>query len=233
MKKIIYTLTLVCLINTCAQGQILISLLFGDKLNSEKLEFGLDAGLAATNFSTYDLSNARTDLHLGLYFNIKMADHWFIHTGLIMKSPGGMRYLDPYYIDEPSLDSILQTATLTRKLSYFHLPALVRYSFNNHFFIEAGPQLGLLNKATDRFVANVEDEDDLVYERNIKDQVSTFDFGFTGGMGYQLLQGEGISLGVRYYLGLNNVMKDDSLPKKYNRIFYLFASIPIGATKEE
>jgi len=48
-----------------AYSQILISLLFGDKLNSEKLEFGLDGGFNFSQMSNFESSKPLTT------FNVK------------------------------------------------------------------------------------------------------------------------------------------------------------------
>jgi hypothetical protein len=52
IKKILIPVIAIMLISQVIQGQVLLSLLFGDKLNSPTLKFGLDGG---SNFST--LSN--------------------------------------------------------------------------------------------------------------------------------------------------------------------------------
>ena len=92
MKKIILVLALLSFTFT-SKSQIIISLLFGNKLNTGKIEFGLDGGL---NYSTLEGINGGkyfTGLNLGLYFDIKLKNpSWMIHTGAIMKSPMGIEY---------------------------------------------------------------------------------------------------------------------------------------------
>ena len=65
-----------------AYSQILISLLFGDKLNSEKLEFGLDGGFNFSQMSNFESSKPLTTFNLGFYFDILLKDQWYINTGL-------------------------------------------------------------------------------------------------------------------------------------------------------
>ncbi len=229
MRKILIILPLLLLSASALQAQILISLLLGDKLNSEKLEFGLDGGLAVVNTSDREASHARLALNLGFYFDFQLSEHWYLHTGCIVKSPAGTRFLDPYPLGIADLDAMLSSASVTRKLRYFHVPALMRYRFRNFVFMEAGPQIGLMNKAVDQFYVDIQRENDLVYTNKIRDQYNAIDFGFTGGLGYKLLQGEGIALGLRYYLGLSDLLKENSGNAVQNRILYLYTSIPIGA----
>lgn len=234
VQKSILSFLLVLMSYGSVHSQILISLIFGDKLNSEKLEFGLDGGLAITDIKNLAGSEFRTGLNLGLYFDIQLKENsnFFVHTGVILKSPAGAKGLESYPIGNADLDLLLSDSEIQRKLHYFYVPGLFRYRHSSFFFIEAGPQIGLLRKAEDRFMETVNGENSLVYSHNIKDDYNTIDFGGTLGVGYKLLKGEGISIGARYYLGFTDILKSGQ-SSQYNRIGYLFVSIPIGANKEE
>jgi len=52
-----------------ANSQVLISLLLGDKLNSEKLKFGLDGGVNFSNISKIDPSKYHAGFNLRFYFD--------------------------------------------------------------------------------------------------------------------------------------------------------------------
>jgi hypothetical protein len=213
-----------------AKGQILISLLLGDKLNSDKLEFGLDGGLNWSNIGNLEGAEALRGFHLGFYFDIKLRQKLYLHTGVIVKSPMGAKGLDPYALGDAELDSVLSTASAARKLRYFNVPVLLKYNFYDQLFIELGPQLGLLSKAFDQFEADVFDKKDLVFKNDIRDQYKRFDAGFTGGLGYKLQKGAGMNVGLRYYFGMMDIVKDNPGKTMRNSSFYLYASIPIGAT---
>jgi hypothetical protein len=43
--------------------------------------------------------------------------------------------------------------------------------------------------------------------------------------------GNGMNIGLQYYLGLVDVVIDDASPKQYNRSLYLNVGIPIGKGK--
>lgn len=231
MKSYLYTILFFLLSVTYSNGQILISLLLGDKLNSDKIEFGLDGGASFSSLSGISESKTRNNFNLGFYFNIKMKSHLFLHTGVIVKSPMGADGLAPYTLGNSALDAVLASAKVERKLHYFNVPIFLRYRFANFIFVEGGPQLGLLYKAEDDFYTTV-NNNDLVYTNEVRDNFKRLDLGFTGGVGYQLLKGTGVSFGVRYYLGVVDVDKDNTSPAAFNRNFYIFGSIPIGAAKK-
>src|SRR5262245_61763225 len=116
MKKTLIV-ALLTFISTFASGQILISILLGDKLNSDKVEFGLDGGLAYTTLRGLDQAGTSRVLHLGFYFDIKATQTLLFHTGVIVKSTMGAAGLPSYTIGDPSLDAVLAPASVKRKIS--------------------------------------------------------------------------------------------------------------------
>ena len=55
-----------------AKSQVLLSLIFGDKLNSDVLEFGLEGGTHFSNISNIEKDKALTVFSLGFYFDIRL-----------------------------------------------------------------------------------------------------------------------------------------------------------------
>jgi hypothetical protein len=214
-----------------SHGQILISLLLGDKLNSGKVEFGLDGGLAVSELAGMPDSKSYSSMHLGFYFDIKMKENFFLHTGVIVKSNLGAKGI-PYNLNEEDVNPLFSKATATRKLNYFNIPIYAKYKFYKQFYFEAGPQIGIRYKAKDLFTTTNESGKEITLESNVKDQYHLFDVGVTGGLGYKLMKGTGINLGLRYYAGLLNIAKD-GYPKQRNNVFYVYAGIPIGAGKSK
>ncbi len=213
-----------------SHSQILISLIFGDKLNSDKLEFGLDGGINLSQISNIEESKSLNKLNLGFYFDVKMTEQLFLRTGLQVVSPMGARNINPYFINDSSIDSILINSKVTRGLDYFNVPIMLKYKFHSHFYVEGGTMLGLLHTATDTFTDQI-NGDDVFLNRDVRDLYNRIDVGVMGGLGYRLLGGNGMNLGVRYYYGLRNILKDESLPKQVNSSLYAYVGIPIGAGK--
>lgn len=214
-----------------ANSQVLISLLLGDKLNTEKLKFGLDGGVNFSTISNIDPSKYRPNFNLGFYFDflLKKDMKWYVHTGVLVKSSMGARGIDPYILNDASLDTLFQNGKIDRKLSYFNVPILVRYKFKNELFIEAGAKLGLLYKAYDIFYNDINEKVDLTYKYDVRDQYNRIDAGVEAGIGYNVIKGTGYNFGLRYYYGLNGLLKDNSGDPQRNSSIYLFASLPVGA----
>jgi len=233
-KMFIFALTtaLLCIsVSFHLHSQVLISLLFGDELNSDKVKFGLDGGLNFSNLTRTEGSKFLENFNLGLYFDIQLKEksNWYLHTGALLKSEMGAKGIDVYSLDDPGLDSILIGGDIERQLKYINIPALVRYKLRKHVFFEIGPMFGILTKATDVFYNSVKKDEDLSYTSKVTDRFKWFDAGVEAGIGYQLLKGTGVNFGVRYYQGLMDVIKDNSSDPAWNQSLYLFVSIPIGA----
>jgi hypothetical protein len=214
-----------------ANSQVLISLLLGDKLNSEKLKFGLDGGVNWSNITNLDPSNYKAHFNLGFYFDfqLKPKTGWYLHTGVLVKSTMGAQKLNTYFTGNAEIDSLYVNGNIERKISYFNVPILARYQFKNMLYIEAGPNLGLRYKAYDLFYADVTDKNDLTYELDVEDQYTRIDAGVMAGVGFQVLKGTGYNFGMRYYYGLTEIMKENTGDPQRNSTFYLYFSMPVGA----
>lgn len=228
MKKILF-LSVLFLVFASAQSQVLISLVLGDKLNTGKIEFGLDGGLNLANLSGVDPSGSSSNFNLGFYFDIKTKNpSWLIHTGVIVKSTMGADKLDVYSLNNPELDNSLAGGSVERKMGYFNVPILMKYKFNNKLFAEGGPMLGLMSRSKDVFTKEISDSEDLNYTRKIRDLYHPLDAGLMLGIGYRLMGGNGMNLGIRYYYGLVDVEIDDNSADVMNRSLYFTIGIPIG-----
>lgn len=232
MKKALVVVFIMLSIQT-ANSQVLISLVFGDMLNSPKVEFGLEGGANFSTITNLEGAKNRTDFNLGFYFDFMLKNpSWAINTGVIVKSTLGANDLPVYSLNNAELDNAFVGGHVDRKINYFHVPIMMKYKFDNHIYVKAGTQLGLLSKAYDEFKSDYGGED-LTYKNKIRDQIHVIDAGLAIGAGYRLMGGNGMNIGVNYYHGLVTVMKGDSNPNQYHRSFYITAGIPIGKGKAE
>lgn len=233
MKKLLITSTLL-FVGLTANSQILISLLLGDKLNSDKLEFGIDGGLNRASVSGLDPGDPVGRFNLGFYFDFHLKDPlWMVHTGVIVKSTFGAQNISVYDLGNDDLNVAFTGGSVNQRLNYFNVPILMKHRFKNNFFLEGGPMLGLMNKSVDVFTRKVIDNDDLTYTLKIRDSYHPLDAGLMVGLGYRLLGGNGMNLGVRYYYGLVDITIDDTTPNQYNRSLYFAVGIPIGKAPKE
>ena len=234
IKRFIPVLIIALFIGHGANSQILISLIFGDKLNSGNIEFGLEGGLNFSDFQNLDDSKRLSNLNLGFYFYLKQSDRSYISTGVLVKSNQGADELPPYSLGEPVLDSLFSMGGVTRTLSYFQVPIAYHYRFTSGFYLEAGFQIGLNFNAADVFKQTTVDDSELSLVIDTNDQYSTMDAGLLGGLGYKFKRNEqglpGLSFGTKYYYGLVDISVGN-FGELMNDNIYLYVRIPIGAGK--
>ena len=102
---------------------------FGKKLLG-KMEFGITAGVNASNFTS---ANFPTDplpgFQAGLTVAYKFTDNFMVHEEFLYAMQGAK-----------IKGGLLGTQDI--KLSYASVPILLKYRNNSGFFVEAGPQAG-------------------------------------------------------------------------------------------
>jgi hypothetical protein len=230
MKKVTVILILIVAVAGTARSQVLITLVFGDKLNAPGLEFGLETGANWSNNRGFESNNLLGTFNLGFYFDIRLKTQWYLYTGVMAKSSMGVDKLtqdDLEFLGTPLYE---EAGSYRQQFSNFLLPVLAKYKFKNHFFVEAGLMAGWLRDAYVEFRVDGDDRKARIQDYN-RDRFNRIDAGIAGGFGYTLLKGTGISIGVNYYYGLVNVIKETS-GSGNNSIFLKF-NIPVGAAKKE
>jgi hypothetical protein len=227
MKRVFLTALLLCF-SLYAKPQVLISLLFGDKLNSPNLEFGLNTGLSFSKIDGLETDNRLGGFNLGLYFDIRAKNNLWIHTGILLKSAQGMRKLTDR--DLLTLDAMDYTfeGDYSQRLECWYVPVLAKYRFENNIYAELGPQVGLIRKGFVLFEGEEGDFTTKIAEENL-DDMNRIDVGVTVGAGFKFFKGTGLAVGARYYQGFIDVYDNISGTTLNN--FYIYTNIPIGVKK--
>jgi len=217
------------------QSQVLIGLLFGDKLNNEKLEFGLNL---SGNFS--QLTDVKTDKYLknlgiGLFLDYKMHPKWVLQTSFFFMSPKGATELNDDDLLFHVEDSLLGGVKAERRINYFDLPVMISYRPKPFIGISFGFNVGLLTKAEDYF-EKVSNNGTLIFHRGTRDFLSLFEAGISGGLTWHFKGDPGAQIRVNYLYGLTNVYKESTGKEGFNRVIQLSVLIPIkfgvGSKKE-
>ena len=229
MKKVVIIIGFI-FVGFTSQSQVLISLLLGDKLNSDELEFGLEGGVNFTNITGFDDTKNLANFNLGYYFDIRVKNHWYLHTGMQVKSNFGMKNLSEDDLKFLEADTYDIEGDYSQKVSAFMVPVLANYKFKNRIYIELGSELGLVYKGWVEFNSDLDNKDTKIKDYN-NNLINWFNAGLAGGIGYKLRKDKGMTIGIRYYQGLTNVFKYRSGTK--NNSLNLKVNIPIGADKAE
>ncbi|MDO8951628.1 MAG: outer membrane beta-barrel protein [Draconibacterium sp.] len=230
-RKIIL-LSLLIMFSATVKAQVLISLLLGDALNTDKIEFGLEGGMSRSYINSISSSEPINNFDLGFYFHILMKNNSYLSTGVKVKSNVGATGMDVYSMDDADFDAVYAGGTLTKKIPGFYVPILFQQRIKQKWYVEAGPQLGLLYREVDIFETE-KLGGDLEFKLDVKDQYKHIDAGLTAGLGYKFGKAKkSTSIGVNYYYGLVDVSLNPDYKIK-NSALYFFVKIPIGAAPKE
>ena len=210
-----------------AQSQVLISLIFGDKLNTPALEFGLEGGVSWSHISGMESDVYLRNWNLGFYFDMRIKNQWFFYTGVLVKATLGLSELEENDLNFLEARTYPDPGSYAQKINYFYVPALIKYKFKNRIYVMAGPQFGLRTKAWIEYDTK-EDEFEGIVKQTNSDDLSRLDVGIVGGAGFRITDRmTSWSIGIKYYYGFVDVYKEKSGTK--NSAILLNANIPIGA----
>ena len=230
LKTILFTF-LLTLGAGAAHGQVLLGILFGDKLANEKFHIGLTVGANVSDLSGVDNTKGKVGLVLGLLGEWKIADRLYLQPELLPFYYAGAKNMPPGGLDDiPELEPEVRDKTRQTNLKYFEIPILLKYALGNgRWHLGVGPQIGFLTSAQDVYDGVISNEITINADR--KDMLKSTDAGVTFVLEYKTGSNP-FAMGVtaRYYLGLTDIIKDNTGDKLYNRIFTLGITMAMGGT---
>jgi hypothetical protein len=154
---------------------------------------------AGPNFATIggDASGveSKVGLHAGLFMKFNQSDKFTITPEVVYSGQGAQSS---------------QNSDLKINYNYVNIGLIFNYYPGQKFFIQAGPQLGILASAKITDGTNT---------TSVKDELNGTDFSFGFGMG---LDFGNFMLNGRYNLGISNTIKDTANDEKYtNSVFQI------------
>lgn len=152
--------------------------------------------LSAVSFDGEGETGQRHSFHIGLYGESFISNDISIQPELLYSQQG-------YEIRNSN-------STFTQKLNYINLPIMLKAYPSEHFFLEAGPQIGLA-------ISHKEELESSILDTTEEFDPNSFDWGINFGSGFKTKTG--VSLGVRYHLGLGDLY-DEGNPK--NRVWQFY-----------
>lgn len=158
---------------------------------------GIKAGynLAAVSFDGDGETGQRHGFHVGFYGESFLTESIALQLEVLYSQQG-------YEIKGNG-------GTFTQKLDYINLPLMFKMYPDDNFFLEVGPQVGLAISHKEEFDSGFD-----LFDIEQEFDPNNFDYGVNFGGGFKT--NSGISLGVRYHLGLGDIY-DEGSPK--NRVW--------------
>ncbi|WP_273568834.1 porin family protein [Maribacter halichondriae] len=167
-------------------------------LHGQEIHLGVKAAINYTDVLGnyfYENVKAKPSYEAGIFAEFPVRGKWTFHPEVLYVSRRtSVDFLDPRNFQEFSVD---------RKVDFHSqllaVPLITKYTINDSFSIELGPQLNFLLRAEGKS-SGIEFEDD--------DELS-FDIGPTLGVGYGL--NDRFKLQLRYFIGLSDVFRKENI----------------------
>lgn len=191
----------------------------GAMAQTEKVKLGVKAGLniSSLTFDENELkSSDKTGFTAGLMAEIPLAKSFSVQPELLFSQQGmKLSYSDP------EVENSHYKSTIA--LNYLNIPIMLKYYVVKGLSLQAGPQVGILLKANNKYQDNF-----LGYDNHdkmdLKDYSNGVDASVNFGLGYQFQNK--FYVDVRYNMSYNDVFKDATSNTNYiiksdmkNRIF--------------
>lgn len=168
---------------------------------NQKVKIGVKAGLNISSlaFDENEMnSSSRTGFTAGVMVEIPLAKNFSFQPELLYSQQGGKTS----FFDSEVTNSNYKG---TLELNYLNIPLMLKYYVAKGLSVQAGPQIGILLKANNKYEDNF-----LGYENhesfNLKDYSTGIDTSVNFGLGYQFK--DKFYTDLRYNISYSNVFKD-------------------------
>jgi hypothetical protein len=234
MKRSALFVLMLTLTASLAHSQVLIALLFGDKLNSDRFQLGIQLAGNFQNVTGWEGTGNRFAVGFGIYGELKLTEKLSLQPELLFKDPRGADGVPGHTFDNPDLDPLLADATVSMKLAYVSIPILLKYHLNPQLSIGFGPQIGILSSAKNVYTAPVEGSGDLSFKEDLSPYLNDIDMALGFNLEYKLMKTKRpLRIGLRYYLGLTDIIKDNPGSPVRHSVIQINLGIPVGKAPKD
>jgi hypothetical protein len=160
-------------------------------LQAQRISGGIKGGLNISDVAGINGDN-RLSGHVGVFLNSKLAAQWSIQPELLYSGQGQQFRV--------------ANEEFTLALSYLQIPIMFQYHATKQFYIDFGPQIGIL------LAANQKNDDD---KWEVDEYYKKADVGLAVGIGFNLTRQLGLY--GRYIVGLADISRRN-LPDYSNRV---------------
>ena len=161
--------------------------------SSSSVRFGVKAGMNVSSLSKdegLDDQKSKIGFNAGVFASIPVAESFTIQPEVLYSQYGSKAESANY--------------SYSTNLDFITVPVMLQYNFVPNFYVEAGPEFGLMVSAKNK-IKN-ESNGASATSDNYKDGLNTFNFGVGIGAGYYFTDNIGVT--ARYVAGVTDYAKD-------------------------
>lgn len=227
MKRTVAALALVIgVLPALVRGQAsVISQVAGEKTATEKLYFGLKAGMSCGRLKGLDGVERRGGANFGVQATIALSGRLSLVPEVTFVSPKGVTAIPFFTTGDPDLDPYFaDPARSALMLGFVDVPVQVRYRLGR-FHLGAGGYVGFLVSAREKFRAERPSGEDLIFATDVAEDYRDLDFGLLFEASWTITRprrGAGLVFHLRWQEGLADILREHSGP---------LADVPLGPVR--
>lgn len=210
-----------------ASGQVLIGYLFGEKLSSPTFNMGFEVGANFSTLTGFDDAQRMNRTAFGLFADWRYSKHFHLGGAVLPFAGRGAEALAAAPTGDPAFDSQTAGRRMQRSFDYVEMSALIKWAPKREegIRIGAGPSLGLVTGAKDRYDAVTPAGLSYTLERDLGGKVPGLDFGLSVEAEWRFPL---LSIAARYTQGLTDMRADGSPDASYTRVLTGTGRIYLG-----
>jgi hypothetical protein len=217
----------VLLLGAPARAQVLIGYLFGEKLSTPTFNLGFEVGANFTNLDGFAGADRMNRPVFGLFGDWRFSENFHFGGAVLPIAGRGAQDLAPAPTGDPDFDRQIAGRTMRRSLDYVEIPLLLKWAPRREEGVRvgAGPSIGIVTGATDRYDAVTPAGMHYVLERDIGGQVPTLDMGLSLEVEWRFPL---LSIAARYTQGLTDMRQEGTSDAIYSRVLTGTGRIYLG-----
>ena len=210
-----------------ARAQVLIGYLFGEKLSSPTFNMGFEVGANFSTVTGFDDAERANRTAFGLFADWRWSEHFHLGGAVLPFAGRGAENLAPAPTGDPTFDGQTAGHRMRRSFDYVELSALMKWAPKREEGIRfgAGPSLGIVTGAKDRYDAVSPGGLSYTLEHDIGGKVPGVDFGLSVEAEWRFPL---LSIAARYTQGLTDMRADGAPDRSYTRVLTGTGRIYLG-----
>lgn len=212
------------------QAQVLIGMLFGEKLATPTFNMGFEIGLNFATLNGLPGAERMNRTVFGLFGDWRFSEHFHLGAAFLPAAGRGANGLAPAFTGDPGIDSQVVGTTMSRSLGYIEVPVLLKWAPKREtgLRIGVGPSIGFVTGATDRYAASTAAGSEYVLERDIGDDLPDVDLGLSVEAEWRLWM---LAIAARYTHGFTDMRAAGTAAAVHSRVLTGTGRIYLGRKK--
>jgi hypothetical protein len=224
---VVAVVVLTLLASVPAHAQVLIGALLGDKLASKTFNMGFEIGLNFSDLDGFEESERMNRTVFGLFADWRFSQNFHLGGAVLPFAGRGAMSLPPVPTGDPEFDAQTAGGSMERTLGYVEIPVLLKWApkRDEGLRVGAGPSLGIVTGATDRYEATTSEGIAYKLERDIADGLPGLDMGVSVDVEWRFKM---LSIAARYTHGLTDMRHSGASEAIHSRVLTGTGRIYLG-----